>query len=441
MATITGTRFSEDIDGTRNDDTIDGRGGDDRLWGYEGDDLLIGGSGHDELDGGSGSDEMRGGTGSDLYVVDSVNDEVVELADEGAFDVVYTYLGSYRLDANVEDLVAVGAGNFHGIGNGLDNFIHGYFGDDTLDGGAGADTLFGEHGNDAYYIDNAGDRAIELDGEGYDYVFTTLGTYSLAANIEELIFDGEGSFTGYGNSLDNFIGGGDGDDVLFGRDGDDQLDGGAGADRMNGGLGDDLYIVDHAGDRAVETNANGGIDKVESSVSFTLGSNVEDLELTGAAAINGRGNGLDNWIDGNAAANTLSGGAGDDWLRGGGGNDRLFGGPGDDRLDGGSGADRFYFNSELSAATNVDRIDDFGDGNDRIMLSRDVFSEIEPGTLDEDAFHTGSSAADAQDRIIYDEDTGRLFYDADGSGGGAAVLFAKVDPGTDLANTDFIAYG
>ncbi|HEX8258616.1 MAG TPA: calcium-binding protein, partial [Allosphingosinicella sp.] len=373
MARIRGTNSWDDLDGTRYDDTIEGFAGDDRLWGYEGDDLLIGGSGNDELDGGTGADEMRGGTGSDLYIVDSINDVVVENADEGDFDVVYSWRSSYTLGAHVEDLVALGTANFYGVGNGLDNFIHGYVGDDTLDGAGGADRLFGETGNDTYYIDDAGDRAIELAGEGYDYVFTTLNSYTLGANLNELIFDGTGNFTGTGNELGNFIGGGDGNDTLFGADGDDQLDGGAGADRMNGGRGDDLYIVDDRGDRVVETSATGGIDQVESSVSFALGANVEDLELTGTNAINGRGNGLGNWIDGNSAANTLSGAAGNDWLRGGGGNDRLFGGTGEDRLEGGSGADRFYFDTPLNRDTNVDDILDFGDGNDTIMLDRDVF--------------------------------------------------------------------
>jgi Ca2+-binding RTX toxin-like protein len=441
MARIRGTNGWDDIDGTRYNDTIEGLAGDDRLFGYEGDDLLLGGAGNDELDGGSGVDRMEGGTGSDLYVVGSTNDQVVELADEGDFDIVYTYLANYTLGANVEDLVAIGAGDFHGTGNGLDNFIHGYLGDDTLDGGGGADALFGETGNDTYYIDQAGDRAVELAGEGYDYVFTTLGSLALSANIEELIFDGTGDFTGIGNDRDNFIGGGSGNDSLFGRDGDDELDGGAGADRLNGGNGDDLFIVDNSGDRAVETEAFGGIDRVETSVTFRLGANVEDLTLTGTSAISGTGNALDNWIDGNAAANTLTGNAGDDRLRGEGGRDRLFGGDGDDLLEGGSGADRFFFNTNLDAATNVDSILDFGDGNDSILLDRGVFTKIAAGTLGADAFNDSGSAQDAEDRIIYDQDTGRIFYDEDGSGGAAAVLFARVDAGTELTNADFIAYG
>ena len=441
MAYIRGTRYWDDIDGTRHDDFIEGFGGDDRLWGYEGDDILLGGSGNDELDGGSGWDEMEGGTGDDLYVVDSRNDEVIEFAGEGRFDVVYTDLSSYTLDANVEDLTAFGGGNFFGTGNSLDNYIHGFFGNDTLDGAGGVDTLFGEHGDDAYYLDDVGDRAIERAGEGYDYVFTTLSALTLAANVEELIYDGAGDFVGRGNGLDNYIGGHDGDDRLSGRGGDDELDGGAGADRMNGGDGNDIFIVDDLGDRAIETSAAGGNDRVESSVRFFLGENVEDLRLTGDASVNGGGNELDNRITGNFGSNTLVGRDGEDSLNGSDGSDRLFGGDGSDNLRGGAGADRFYFDSELDAGDNVDRILDFSADDDRIMLDRSVFSGIEDnGRLAADAFHEGVVAQDAQDRILYDQGSGRIFYDADGAGGVEAVLFARVEAGLDLANTDFSAY-
>lgn len=441
MATIRGTNFDDDIDGTYYADTIYGFAGDDRMWGYEGDDLLFGGAGNDELDGGTGWDEMRGGLGSDLYVVDNVNDEVIEFANEGDFDVVYTDLRSYRLNADVEDLIAFGATDFYGIGNALNNQIHGFVGDDTLDGGAGIDTLFGEKGNDTYYLDDQGDRAVELAGEGYDYVFTSRNALQLEANLEELLFDGIGSFTGNGNALDNFIRGGAANDRLSGGDGDDELNGAGGADALNGGRGDDVYIVDSLGDRAFEGPAANGFDRVESSVTFALGARIEDLKLTGNAQINGYGNELVNFIDGNAAANVLRGNAGNDDLFGAGGADSLFGGIGNDVLEGGGGRDSFAFDTALNASTNVDTIVDFDLGADRIFLDRGVFGTIPNGTLNADAFVEGASARDAQDRIVYDQDTGRIFYDRDGAGGTAAILFARVDAGTALANVDFTIYG
>ena len=269
-------------------------------------------------------------------------------------------------------------------------------------------------------------------GQGSDTIRTTITNYVLPAEVENIRLDGVADIDAKGNA---------GGNSLFGNEGDNLLDGGAGADRMNGGDGNDIFIVDDLGDRAIETSAAGGNDRVESSVRFFLGDNVEDLRLTGDASVNGAGNELDNRITGNFGSNTLVGRDGEDSLNGSDGSDRLFGGDGSDNLRGGAGADRFYFDSALDAGDNVDRILDFSAGDDRIMLDRSVFSGIEDnGRLAADAFHEGVVAQDAQDRILYDEGSGRIFYDADGAGGVEAVLFARVEAGLDLANTDFSAY-
>ena len=106
-----------------------------------------------------------------------------------------------------------------------------------------------------------------------------------------------------------------GNDTLFGLAGNDRLDGGLGNDIMTGGLGNDTYVVDSIFDRAIES-AGAGIDLVLASVTFTLGNNLENLTLTGAAAINGFGNSLANVIIGNNAANILLGLGGNDMLLG-----------------------------------------------------------------------------------------------------------------------------
>lgn len=143
---------------------------------------------------------------------------------------------------------------------------------------------------------------------------------------------GAGSDTLAGNAGNDVLNGGDGADTLSGGLGNDTLNGGTGADSLTGGDGDDLYIVDNSGDTVAE-NVSAGNDHVQSSVTFTLSADVENLTLTGEASINGTGNALDNVISGNFAPNILTGGAGNDTLKSGGalnGVDIMIGGSGDD---------------------------------------------------------------------------------------------------------------
>ena len=169
-------------------------------------------------------------------------------------------LNTYTLGANLENLTFTGSGDFTGTGNALGNVItggtgndalngldgndtlNGGIGNDTLDGGIGADTMVGGAGNDIYVVENVGDIVTEGAGGGIDLVRTTLGTYTLAGNVENLTFIGSGGFTGTGNALDNVITGGSGTDVLSGAGGNDTLIGGIGVDSLDGGAGDDRLI-------------------------------------------------------------------------------------------------------------------------------------------------------------------------------------------------------
>ena len=152
---------------------------------------------------------------------------------------------------------------------------------------------------------------------------------------------------------------GAGDDTISAGAGNDTINGGAGADYMDGGSGNDLFYVDNSGDKVVEA-AGGGTDKVISSITYTLPSNVENLDLSGSSNLNGTGNELGNVINGNSGANMLFGLAGNDTLNGGGGADTLNGGAGADLLVGGGGKDRFVFNKGEAAG---DSIQDFSKGD------------------------------------------------------------------------------
>ena len=141
---------------------------------------------------------------------------------------------------------------------------------------------------------------------------------------------------------------------------------------------------------------------------------------------------------GGAGNDVINGGAGNDNLQGGAGTDTLKGGVGNDTLTGGTDADKFVFNTALNALTNVDDITDFEVGIDQIGLENSIFTKLAAtGTLSADFFHIGAGAADLNDFIIYDDATGALYYDSNGSAAGQQVQFAHLDPGLTLTHTDF----
>ena len=148
-------------------------------------------------------------------------------------------------------------------------------------------------------------------------------------------------------------------------------------------------------------------------------------------------NGRDVLLGGDGA-DTLFAGNGKDLLKGGAGADDLFGGRGADVLKGGSGFDTFHFDLPPNAG-GVDKIDDFKVGQDMIALSINAFDKVGGlGVLSVAKFHTGTHAHDKSDRVIYDDETGSLYYDADGKGGDAQVKFAKLHAGLHLSNADFL---
>lgn len=270
---------------------------------------LTGNASNNTLDGCEGADKMIGGAGNDTYIVDNTGDTITENANEGT-DLVQTRV-TYTLGTNLENLTLTGADNINGTGNTLSNVLTGNASNNLLNGGTGADTMKGGAGDDTYVVDNTADIITENANEGTDLVQSSL-TWTLGANLENLTLTGTAVINGTGNTLNN---------VITGNSAANILNGGTGADTLIGGSGNDTYIVDNTGDIVTETSSTGGTDLVQASVSYTLSNYVENLTLTGTAALNGTGNTLVNTITGNSGANILDGGAGADKLIGGAGND------------------------------------------------------------------------------------------------------------------------
>ncbi|AZL68230.1 peroxidase family protein [Pseudomonas oryziphila] len=335
--TLNGTVGNDVLLGLGGNDTLNGLAGFDQLFGGvgndtlnggDGDDVLNGEDGNDVLNGGLGADTMNGGAGNDTFVVDNLGDSVTEAAG-GGVDLVQTSLASYLLGNEIENLTYTGSANFTGTGNALANTITGGSGNDTLNGGAGDDRLVGGAGNDTYVIDAGNDVVVEAAGGGIDTVRTSLASYALTANVENLTYTGVGNFIGLGNDLANVISGGAGNDTLTGAGGDDTLNGNAGNDTLNGDAGNDQLFGGLGNDTL---NGGGNNDTLDGGAGDDAlnGGNGDDTLLGGV--------GNDN-LDGGVGVDRLEGGDGNDTVLGGGGNDTLLGGAGDDFIDGGAGND------------------------------------------------------------------------------------------------------
>ena len=313
------------------------------IYGGTGNDTIAGLVGTDVLDGGAGADTMAGGGGDDSYVVDNLQDQVIELAGGGR-DTVYTSI-SYALAAasEVEVLTTTDSNATAAItlvGNGIAQYIYGNAGSNGFDGGGGGDVMVGLGGDDRYFA-RAGDRVVEAVGGGLDRVYA-FASFTLEAGSEIEILStvdnlATAAVTLVGNGIAQY---------LYGNAGSNGFDGGGGGDVMVGLEGDDRYFA-RAGDRVVEA-AGGGFDRVYAFASFTLnaGSEIEILSTVdnlATAAVTLVGNGVAQYIYGNAGSNGFDGGGGGDVMVGLEGDDRYFVRAGDRVVEAaGGGSDRVY---------------------------------------------------------------------------------------------------
>ena len=291
-------------------DIFTGGFGVDSVVGGAENDTLLGFAGNDTLDGGSGDDSLVGGEGGDLYYLDSLDDVIIEVSNQG-IDSVLATVSDYTLASQVEYLELLD-GVLSGNGNGLANTLVGNSLGNSLDGGIGIDRMSGGDGNDTYFIDNAMDLVVELADQGSsDLIVSSTSGLTLSAQIENLMLSGSATL-GTGNSLDNLLSA----NVLLGS----TLYGGGGEDTFVGGAGNDWFIIDSSGD-SVEGGL--GIDSVQADLDgYTLGGGAEWL-IYGTAGI-AYGNSLANTLVGNSLANTLNGGEAADSMVGGNGNDYYF---------------------------------------------------------------------------------------------------------------------
>jgi Ca2+-binding RTX toxin-like protein len=300
-------RNIQNVEGSSANDLLTGNAQANRLWGGDGNDTLNGINGDNYLYGGRGNDNVYGGDGNDTYYWGQ-GDGSDSVSDSGGLDkLVFTNLN--QVD------VSIGTDTFGAL------LIQTHLSAESLYIGNGA-----KQGDESGWIEQiefADHSTLDL----ANYIRQIYGsqnvtsnvTYTLGANELNLTLTGSADIDGTGNATDNTLTGNSGNnrlyglggtDTLIGGAGNDTLDGDLGVDFMTGGMGDDTYVVDD-GDTVTES-AGEGTDLVLSSVTYSLGNNVENLTLTGAAAINGTGNAMDNVLTGNSAANVLKGGTGND---------------------------------------------------------------------------------------------------------------------------------
>jgi Ca2+-binding RTX toxin-like protein len=399
--------------------------------GADGSDSIVGGSGAEVHSGGNGNDNIQGRGGNDVLLGGDGNDVLT--------------------GGDADDIVFGGAGNDRMIWNPGDDSdqFDGEAGSDTLEvnGGGGAETfsigtqafrfVFTRVTPAPFQVGMTSVEALVLNMNGGDDIFSVAS--STAGKISIVVNGGTGldDITG-GDGNDVLRGDGDADTVRGGA-GNDVLEGGTGIDVLEGGAGNDRYNLFDEADIDTITDSS-GIDTISSTISRSLGfaqyTEIENLILVAGSV--GDGNALNNRIVGNAGVNVLSGFGGRDMILGNSGRDTLIGGTGMDTLFGGADGDFFVLNAPLSSA-HRDTVRDFNPARDLFRLENSVMTKLgAPGGLAAAKFRAGPAAADPNDYIVYNQATGVLLYDVNGSGAGGTTILATLTNRPVLSAADFV---
>ena len=488
LVATNGTSGDDDLDGTivgdriaglGGSDTIHGREGGDFLYGGAGNDALFGDSGDDNLDGGAGDDTLTGGTGNDVYVVDSTADVVIEAANEG-FDTVRTYVSfgaatRYRGVGIAWHRFAHGRGNQGNntiVGNSAANLMIGAGGADILDGKGGNDLLLGGPGSDNIHGGDGDDTiyGVEAPGgisEGSGHLTISAGTnnntLATAMDISQLFSFESDADIAESTTVPHVSIAGTGDGhvhyyaVNVGAAGAVltlDIDYGSG-DAGTASFDSAIAVYDANGillgsndDSSTSNGAGGSISSLDSYLAFPVtqpgtyvlavgtysGSGVANIPVGGTYVLQVSVSGVPLGGGVDSVGDALFGDSGTDRLIGGAGNDTLNGGAGVDTLTGGAGNDRFQFNSPTDG---LDTITDFLSGSDQIALSHTGFGLAGTGSLQAAGvdFVLGPTAVSTHPTVLYSHNV--FYFDADGTGAGAAVALANVGgtSASDLAVT------
>lgn len=316
------------------------------------------------------------------------------------------------------------------------NSLTGTAGNDQLNGFGGADTLNGGLGNDVYFV-STGDAIV--DAGGIDIVYADVSwSFSQGSGLENLTLIGSAALAN-GNELNN---------VIIGNSSANSINGRAGNDSMYGMAGNDSFVMSTGG---TSTYGNDFIDGGAGVDTVDFGANARSALIISLAfgTMSGGGDGGSGTVSvvnvenvvGGSFNDRMTGNASANFLFGGAGNDTLNGGAGADRLEGGTGLDQYVFSAAPGTA-NADTVVGFATASDKIVLDASAYTNLGASgnfAAGDARFAAGAgfaSGGDTSDRVVYNTTTGQLWYDADGSGTGAAQLIATLQGAPSIAATD-----